>query len=142
MMSASTAVPDDLARLAMQITEWRSAHPDRHQPLPAALWKEIVPLRQRYPDQHLCRALHVSTHSLRKHGGGPSRHQPHPRPSGPCFVPLVAAPEAPAPAAPFSPTETVIRLALERPDGARLTVQLPVQCHTDLAAVVASLLRV
>lgn len=140
-MSTAVPVPDDLARLAARVSEWRAAHPDRNQPLPAALWQEIAPFRERYPDQRLCRVLHVSTHSLRKHGG-PSRHQPHPRPgSGPCFVPLVSAPEAPVPAASPSLTETVIRLALERPDGARLTVSLPAQFHTELAAVVASLLR-
>ena len=84
-MSASVPVPNDLARLAARVSEWRASHPDRTQPLPAALWQDIAPLRERYPGQRLCRALHVSTHSLRKHGGGPT----HPRPAAPCFIPLV-----------------------------------------------------
>ena len=140
-MSTPVTVPDDLARLAARISEWRAAHPHRNQPLPAPLWQEITPLRERYPDQRLCRALHISTHSLRKHGGGASRHQPHPRPrpAAPCFVPLAPAPEAFA--VPSPQTETVIRLALERPDGARLTVHLPAPFRTELASVLASLLR-
>jgi hypothetical protein len=140
-MPASVTDPDDLARLAARISEWRTAHPDRTQPLPAALWQEIAPLRDRYPDQRLCRALHISTHSLRKHGGGASRHQPHPRPTGPCFVPLPAAPEALTSVIPAAPPEAVIRLALERPDGTRLSLHLPAPLRTELASVLANLLR-
>ena len=141
-MSASVPVPDDLARVVARVSEWRASHPDRHHPLPAALWQDIAPLRERYPDQRLCRALHISTHSLRKHAGGPSRHQPHPRPSSPGFVPLPAAPESFAPAPSSTPSETVIRLTWEQPDGTRLTLSLPAQFRTELASVLATLLRV
>lgn len=140
-MSVSVSVPDDLARLVARVSEWRASHPDRHHPLPAALWDEIAPLRERYPDQRLCRALHISTHSLRKHAGGPSRHQPHPRPTSPGFVPLPASPESLAPA-PLSPSsESILRLTWERPDGTRLTLSLPAPLRTELASILAPLLR-
>jgi hypothetical protein len=136
----STAVSDDLARVAARITDWRTAHPGHNQPLPDALWQEIAPLRERVPDLRLCRALHISAHSLRKHCPGPSRHQPHPRPAAPCFVPLAcAAPEKPSPVASW-PVDAAIRLMLERPDGTRLTLSLPAQHRTELASLLSSLL--
>lgn len=136
----SASIPEDLSRVAALISDWRAAHPRRSQSLPPAVWQAIAPLRDSYPDVRLVRALHVSAHSLRKHCGGPSHHQPHPPAAGPAprFVPVSTAPSAPSLAVPGS---TSLRLVLERADGTRLSVHLPTTDGTDIAALAASLLR-
>ena len=118
--SLSVDGEQQLAELSNRFSHWRAVKTYRGDPIPEALWAEVIELSQVVPRRRLCRTLRLSDTDLKKRLGMavPRRSPPPARATDqPEFVELteVLGPNvAPLP---------VAELAVERADGVCLRLR-------------------
>lgn len=150
----------DLAALRDELDRWRAARSPR-QRIPDEFWDKAVALLEHHSPTAICRELRLNSSRLRERAGSaaPPRRRgrpPKPRPSSitepspvipsrPSFleVPASALPDrlrhvsAPRPT---SPATLPTRVLIERPDGARLSLELAADAPS-LEALCSAFLR-
>lgn len=137
--------PADLAKLQSRFEHWRRTRTTRS-PIPEELLQAARTLLAHYSTSIVCRACRLHPNSLRKPAKALPRSAPTDTAIGksaaslpPAFYslpPVGSLPESPLPAA-----RTDCRLVLERPDGARLTLELPQLDAISLSAFCSNFLQ-
>jgi len=129
----------DLEAVRAQFSAWRATRKG-HSHLPEALWEAALSLLDRYAPEVVCRTLALKPAFMRKRLGQRSGS----RTAAPVFVeltpPLLAGASRVATSPSLSP-DPRCRLQIERPDGARLTLQLPACDASTLEALVLTFAR-
>jgi len=132
-----SSLPADLLELKNQFEAWRKTRQTRA-PIPEELRQAAVALLERYSASLICRVCRLNPHSLKKPAASSSSTAPAlPAPAFFSLSPLAAPPLA----AQTRQAHSDCRLQLERPDGARLTITLPVPDQATLAHLCADFLR-
>lgn len=131
MNQTITSLPEDLAHLQQQLTEFRSTHRVRSR-LPEPFWTAAAEIAQRDGVHQTARVLHLDYVGLKKRVEG--RKRPKRKRSvssaAPSFVELVG----PAPAAVSS-----CRIELEATPG-KLRLELPALAVNELASIIRTFL--
>lgn len=122
-----SALPDssrELARVQSVFEQWRARRSSPRQRIPAELWDAALSLLDHYPLSTVARALRISIQQLR--GRRDALLAADTAATSP--VRFVEFPAPALTAAVASPTgaDAAARFVLERPDGARLSLALPV----------------
>jgi len=119
---SSSAAPD-LARVERAFASWRSR---RHHcdPIPDALWDQALALLDRHPISLVCSRLGLNHARL-------AERRRLPAPQAPLAFVALPPPEPPSP----------LRLLFERPDGARLSLELPPSEAARLHELCSAFLR-
>ena len=139
------SLPADLAKLQQQFEHWRSTRTTRS-PIPEDLLQAARALLDRHSTSLVCRACRLHPSSLRK----PATVNPPTAPTekavsqsaaiaSPAFYSLPPAASSPEPLLPV--TDSACRLMLERPDGARLTLTIPLLDAAALSTLCSAFLR-
>ena len=129
-----SALPDpssELARVRSHFEQWRSRRSAPNQRIPQELWDAALALLDSFPLQLVARQVGVSASRLRhqRDALGSSSADA----SRLTFLPLSPPHPAASPAPPAP--DTLARLVLERPDGSRLALSLPLECWDRLDAL-------
>jgi len=108
-------IDEALSQLAGRFEHWRRSRTSRQERIPEALWAEAVALTQTLPVGRVARRCRLSPADLK------ARCHPH-RPTlsttpGPAFVELPVAGMCSA------PSDELMWVELERPDGARMRLR-------------------
>lgn len=137
--------PADLTKLQSRFEHWRRTRTTRS-PIPEELLQAARALLAYYSTSIVCRACRLHPNSLRKPASALPPSAPTDTAIGksaaslpPTFYslpPVGALPESSLPAA-----RTACRLMLERPDGARLTLELPQLDAASLSTLCSNFLR-
>ena len=126
-----TSLPDDLAHLQQQLTEFRSTHRVRAR-LPEPFWTAAAEIAQHYGVHQTARVLHLDYVGLKKRME--QRKQPKRKrtasPSAPTFVELVG---------PAAATAASCRIEVEATPG-KLRLEQPVMEATELAHLIRAFL--
>lgn len=138
-----TTIPAEMLELKARLDHWRATRKYKHEPIPDDLRSAVLELDQRYSSSLLERVLKIQLWSLRRRGASKApakaRLRPtSPKSSKPTFFKL--PPETVLPTAP-SPSNSPYRLLLERPDGTRLTITLPLLDPASIQRLCADFLR-
>jgi hypothetical protein len=131
MSDSLTSLPDDLAQLQQQLTEFRSTHRVRSR-LPESFWAAATEIAACHGVHRTARILHLDYVGLKKRveqrkRPKPKRNASHPRPT---FVELVAPPAA---------AVTSCRIEVEATPGT-LRLELPTMEASGLANLIRAFL--
>ncbi len=111
---SKVSLPGPVTAVGRRIDLWRRTRP-KPGPMPAALWRDAAQLAQAHGINPIASALRLEYYALKRHVDGARRPEAADQPA---FVEVSVRPSAPAP-------DCVVEM--ERPDGARMRVQLPSQ---------------
>jgi hypothetical protein len=130
----NAAIPSDLLKLKTQFETWRKTRTKRS-PIPDQLRQAAIALLDQCSASLICRVLRLHPHTLRKPAAASAPPKTAPK-KMPDFFPLppgefFSSIRSPQPAC---------RLLLERPDGSRLTIDLPALDPASLSTLCATLL--
>lgn len=130
--------PADLKQVGGQFEEWRAGKTNPQQRIPLHLWTAAVKLLEHYPVGQICRVLHLSAQDLyRKRDQLSARSMPaiKQRQGRGQFLELTGHPllasstnkaiKQDEPGCQPQPNTGVCQLLLEKKDGSRLTISLP-----------------
>ena len=118
----STTIPTEVLALKSRFDQWRATRSHIRERVPDELREAVVKLARRYPPPLIRRVLNVDP--WRMNGSITSKPAPARRKQSATFFQLPIEVSAPAPVSTANDA-TSIRLELERPDGARLTLTVP-----------------
>lgn len=124
--NSKLTLPGPISDLGHRLEVWRRARPGRGA-MPSDLWEDAARLAQIHGINPIARALRLDYHALKRHMQAAQRLEGVSRPA---FVEVSLSPPLPA-------SDCVVEL--ERPDGARMRVQL--SRHDDLVALTESFWR-
>jgi hypothetical protein len=140
------SIPAELLDLKEKFDSWRQTRTAARAPIPEHLWDAAVSLLSRYPASPICRLCRLRPSSLQLRASSQKKKAPSRSASSPAaqrshsFLQLQTADwlkgSVPQLAAPGS-----IRLQIERPDGTRLVLSLPVLDSTTINSLCAHFLR-
>jgi hypothetical protein len=140
-----TTIPAELLELKARFDHWRATRKYKHQPIPDDLRSAALELDQRYSSSLLERILKIQLWSLRRRGASKAPARARLRPTSPksskaAFFKLPTETVLPTAVAPSS-SNNGYRLLLERPDGTRLTITLPLLDPASIQRLCADFLR-
>ena len=134
-----STVPADLLKLKSRLEDWRATRRYARQPIPNEFRQAAAEMARRYSPSLVRRILKLDPWRLKKPETKRS-DRVHSKPQTTFFtLPLEAAFPEPRPLA-TSPTAGC-RLLVERPDGARLAVTLPLLDLASIPQLCADFLR-
>lgn len=145
-----SSLPAELADLSAQLNQWRQSHRKRAR-IPDHFYQAAVRLLDHCSVSTICRETRLRPASLRKHAAAQrlTAAAPARSPQPEAFFQFNVADLSPLPLSPpanarpteQSPPSPAPRLLLERPDGARLTLSLPLSDWERIEALCQSFLR-
>jgi len=135
-------IPAKLLALKKRFDDWRANRQHLREPIPDELRRAVLEMSRHYPRTLVRQILKVDPHRLQKPTPKPpARTTVRKKPTA-TFIqlsPPISLPELGA-SPPPSATDTC-RLQLERPDGSRLTLTLPVTDSLTINRLCADFLR-
>jgi hypothetical protein len=132
-----TSISPALLKLKARFETWRRTRASIRTRTPEHLRQAALALLDQHPASLICRVCRIHPRTLQ----APRVPQKRTK-SMPAFFPLPLlspAPQGPIPS--HSETETLYRVVIERPDGAKLTICLPSFDPAALSAFCADFLR-
>jgi hypothetical protein len=132
------SIPNELLELKARFDQWRANRNYKNEQMPDELRNAVLELSRRYPRSLLRRVLKIDPWRLMpKTKTTPRRSRGQAQTTFFKLPPVTQAPTEPLP----TQTSTTYRLQLERPDGSRLTLILPLLDSAVLNALCADFLR-
>jgi hypothetical protein len=117
-----TNIPADLLALKARFDEWYKTRKCIRSRIPDDLRLAVIEMLHRYPPALICDLCHISRSSLNRLRGTKKSHKKS-KSKEPFFI--LPSPTLPEPHPATSPINGDCRIQLERPDGSRLTLFLP-----------------
>ena len=133
-------IPDDLLELQARFDQWRASRKYNREPVPDQLRDAALEMKRRYPPSLLQRVLKIQLCRLMPKAKTNTRRSKRQQPQTAFFK--LQPPAASLNAESLTPqSSTDCRLQLERPDGARLSLTLPLLDAVALHTLCADFLR-
>jgi len=124
----NSTIPAELLELKARFDQWRETRQYKREPIPTELRKAALEMIRRHPRALIHLALKLDPWRLQGRMVKQSTCKPHRKLKQSAFFKLPTPATLPEPAV-TSQNPCPYRLHLERPDGARLTINIPAADH-------------
>ena len=136
---------NDLSSVRSSFRRWRQRRSQR-EPIPELLWQRALALIESYPKAAICRELKLNPARFKQRlvTAAPSHPNARHAPAGfveVCGSDLSSHARSNLPFSPVVGSSSCVRLVVERPDGLRLSLELPAAEHSSLQALCSALLH-
>ncbi len=136
---------NDLVSVRSSFRRWRERRSHR-EPIPELLWQRALALIESYSPAAICRELKLNPARFKQRLVAAAPSHPNARHAPASFVEvrgsdLSSHARSNSPCSPIVGSSSCMRLVVERPDGLRLSFELPAADHSSLQALCSALLH-